>query len=89
MTLVLSVIILTTCQQEGRVLGGQAGQESFKSCDNYRALLGVTGRPRNRALVSPRVKRRSVATGSSAKVPRAAVLNESTSPGEFIPATAT
>jgi len=47
---------------------------------------GETEKPSCGVAASPRVKRRSVATGSSAKVPGAPVLNESTSPEVQIPA---
>lgn len=52
MTLVLSVIILADSpDRRGGVVGGQEGQESLKSCDDPRALSGVTGRPKSRAVV--------------------------------------
>lgn len=70
--------------RKGGVSGGQPGQESLESCDDPQGVAGSdreTEKQSCSVAASPRVKRRSVATGSSAKVPRATVLNESTSLG--------
>lgn len=75
--------------RKGGVSGGQAGQESLESCDDLQAVAGSDRETEKQSCgvaASPRVKRRSVATGSSTKVPRATVLNESTSPGVYISA---
>lgn len=75
--------------RKGGVSGGQPGQESLESCDEPQGVAGSdreTERQSRGIAASPRVKRRSVATGSSANMPRATVLNESTSPGVCIPA---
>lgn len=75
--------------RKGGVSRGRPGQESLESCDEPQGVAGSDSETKKQSrgvAASPRVKRRSVATGSSAKEPRATVLNESTSPGVCIPA---
>jgi len=73
--------------RRGGVARGQAGQESLESCDEPQGVVGSDRETKKQSCgvaASPRVKRRSVATGSGEKTPWAIALNESTSPGVYI-----